>query len=82
MRTMAENKLSNHYYNVRVFKTQAITYMDGEGWNQFVYDYGLQRGDEVRLEVIGSTVFVTAATRDPASNFFCTHHILWLLFCK
>ena len=76
MRTMADNTVSNHVYNVHVFKMHAITYMDGEEWKQFVYDYGLQRGDEVRLEVIGSTVFATAAMRDPSSNFFCTHHIL------
>ena len=74
MRTLAQR---GHYcYNVRVFKTQAITYMDGEDWKRFLRDFGLQRGDEVSLKVIGSTVLATAAKRDLASNFFCTHHIL------
>ena len=50
--------------------------MDGEDWKYFLRDYGLQRGDEVSLKVIGSTILATAAKRDLASNFFCTHHIL------
>ena len=76
MRSMAENNLSNCHYLVRVCKTNAITYMDGEGWKSFLNDNGLQRGDEVRLEVIGSTVVATARRHPPASNFFCSHHIL------
>ena len=75
MRSLDENKVSS-YYPVRVNKTCAITYMDGKGWKHFVCDNGLQMGDEVRLEVIGSTLFATAHRRDPSSNFFCTHHIL------
>ena len=76
LRTLDENKVGNHCYYVRVCKTQAIAYMDGEDWKRFVRDYDLQKGDEVSLKVIGSTVFATAAKRDIASNFFCTHHIL------
>ena len=74
MRTLAQT--GHYFYNVRVFKTQAITYMDGVDWKCFLHDFGLQRGDEVSLKVIGSTVLATAAKRDLASNFFCTHHIL------
>ena len=74
MRTLAQT--GHHCYHVHVCKTQAITYMDGADWKCFLRDYGLQRGDEVSLKVIGSTVLPTAAKRDLASNFFCTHHIL------
>ena len=74
MRTLAPT--GYHCYLVRVCKTQAITYMDGEDWKRFLRDYGLQMGDEVSLKVTGITVLATAAKRDLASNFFCTHHIL------
>ena len=75
MRSMAENNpLKRQHYLVRICKTTAITYMDGEGWKSFLSDNGLQRGDEVRLEVIGSIVEATA--RRYPSNFFCSHHIL------
>ena len=84
LRTLDEQRIGNHCYYVRVCKTQAITYMDGQDWKRFLRDYGLQRGDEVSLKVIGSTIFATATKRDLASNFFVLiiSSDYYCVFCK
>ena len=55
LRTLDEKRVGNHCYYVRVCKTQAITYMDGHDWKRVLRDYGLERGDEVSLKVIGTS---------------------------
>lgn len=68
-------------YEVYVYKTQAITYFYGHEWKKFMFEYGLKKGDELKIDNPNGLIFVMAyrladTTRHILRNFSCTHHIL------
>ena len=73
-------KLMNTYtvYEVYVYKTQAITYLYGHDWRKFAFDYGLKKGDELRIRNSKGQIYVTAYRVGDTSkyiicNFSCSH---------
>ncbi|KAK1666752.1 hypothetical protein QYE76_054911 [Lolium multiflorum] len=53
-------KLMNTYtvYEVYVYKTQAITYLYGHDWRKFAFDYGLKKGDELRIRNSNGQIYL------------------------
>jgi hypothetical protein len=75
-------KLMNTYtvYEVYVYKTQAITYLYGHDWRKFACDYGLKKGDELRIRNSNGQIYVTAYRVGDTSKYIICNFFLLISF--
>lgn len=75
-------KLVNTYtvYEVYVYKTQAITYLYGHDWRKFAFDYGLKKGDELRIRNSNGQIYVTAYRVGDTSKYIICNFFLLISF--
>ncbi|KAK1644598.1 hypothetical protein QYE76_062403 [Lolium multiflorum] len=68
-------KLMNTYmvYEVYVYKTQAITYLYGHDWRKFAFDYGLKKGDELRIRNSNGQIYLAGFNMIKAADPLMEH---------